>query len=100
MIRHIVMWKFRESAEGKSKRQNMETVRDRLMALPPTIPEIRRIEIGFDIVGSDMSYDMVLLTEFYSMADLEHYKHHPDHVAVSEYVAKVREARVVVDCEI
>lgn len=78
----------------------MEYVRDSLYALKPIIPEIKRMEIGFDIFGTDMSYDMILLTEFDSIADLETYKNHHEHLKVSGYVAKVKEARVVVDCEI
>lgn len=100
MIRHVVMWRFEENAEGKTRLQNMEYIRDRLMALLPIIPEIKRMEIGFDVLHSDMSYDMILLTEFDSLDDLSYYKNHPDHVAVSRYVAKVRTSRVVCDCEI
>lgn len=100
MIRHVVMWRFEENAEGKTRLQNMEYIRDRLMALLPIIPEIKRMEIGFDVLHSDMSYDMILLTEFDSLDDLNYYKNHPDHVAVSQYVAKVRTSRVVCDCEI
>lgn len=100
MIRHVVMWRFEEMAEGKTRQQNMEYIRDRLMTLPAIIPQIKRMEIGFDIGRTEMSYDMLLLTEFESMADLDIYKNHPDHVAVSKYVAKVRTSRVVADCEI
>lgn len=100
MIRHVVMWKFSPSAEGKSTLENMEHIREMLFRLRPLIPEIKRMEIGFDILGTDMSYDMLLLTEFDSIADLENYKNHPEHLKVSDYVAKVRISRAVVDCEI
>ena len=100
MIRHVVMWRFEEFAEGKTRQQNMEYIRDRLMALLPIIPEIKKMEIGFDVLHSDMSYDMILITEFDSMDTLSYYKNHPDHVAVSQYVEKVRTSRVVCDCEI
>lgn len=100
MIRHVVMWRFEEQAEGRSRIENMEYIRQRLLALPAIIPQIRRMEIGFDIGRTEMSYDMLLLTEFDSMEDLEIYKNHPDHQAVSKYVAKVRTSRVVADCEI
>ena len=29
MIRHVVMWRFADEAEGKTKQQNMEYIRDR-----------------------------------------------------------------------
>ena len=100
MIRHVVMWKFKESAEGKSKAENMEWVREHLYALCPIIPEIKRMEIGVDITGSDMSMDLMLLTEFESVETMKTYAVHPEHLKVSGYVRKVIETRVVLDCEI
>ena len=99
MIRHVVMWKFKESAEGKTRRENMELVRERLLALPALISQIRRLEVGFDTRGTDSSYDVMLLTEFDSMEDLEAYIVHPDHQAVGPVVRSVTEARAVVDSE-
>ena len=100
MIKHIVMWKFKEEAEGKTKQENMDIVRNRLYSLPAIISEIRRLEIGYDIKHTDMSADLALITEFESMQTLETYKNHPDHQAVSKYVRKVIEDRVVIDFQI
>ena len=100
MIRHVVMWKFKNEAEGKTKLENMEWVREHLYALLPVIPEIKRMEIGFDIKHKDMSMDFMLLTEFDSMDTLKYYAEHPAHLAVSDYVRKVTETRVVLDCEL
>ena len=100
MIRHVVMWKFKNCAEGKSKQENMELVRESLYALPAIIPEIKRMEIGFDVKHTDMSMDMILLTEFDSLDTLAFYAEHPEHLKVSAYVRKVIETRVVLDCEI
>ena len=100
MIRHVVMWKFKDGAEGKTKLENMEWVREHLYALLPIIPEIKRMEIGFDIMGTDMSMDLMLLTEFNSVEEMKIYANHPEHLNVSKYVRKVIETRVVLDCEI
>ena len=100
MIRHIVMWRFCENAEGKTKQENMEFVRDSLYALPAIIPEIKKMEIGFDVSHTDMSADLVLITEFESLETLHTYAVHPDHQNVSKYVCKVIESRVVIDTEI
>ena len=100
MIRHVVMWKFQNEAEGKSKAENMEWVREHLYALLPIIPEIKRMEIGMDISGTEMSMDLMLLTEFDSVDTMKHYATHPEHLKVSAYVRKVIETRVVLDCEI
>ncbi|MBE6667283.1 MAG: Dabb family protein [Ruminococcaceae bacterium] len=100
MIRHVVMWKFKNEAEGKTKLENMEWVREHLYALVPIIPEIKRMEIGFDITGSDMSMDLMLLTEFDSVEEMKIYANHEEHLKVSKYVRSVIESRVVLDCEI
>lgn len=100
MIRHVVMWKFKNEAEGKTKEENMAIVRERLYALLPVISELKRMEIGFDISHTDMSMDLMLLTEFDSMADMKIYAEHPEHLKVSAYVCRVIETRVVLDTEI
>ena len=97
MIQHIVMWKFADNAEGKTKEENMTWVREHLLALIPIIPEIKKLEIGEDIGKTDMSYDMVLVMEFESMEALHTYKVHPEHQRVSQYVKKIRIARATVD---
>ncbi len=100
MIEHVVMWKFAENAEGKTRVENMAIVKERLLALPAVIPEIKFMQIGRDVSRTEMSYDMMLVTRFESLDALHTYKVHPAHVAVSEYVAKVKTARVVLDAEL
>ncbi|MBR3867187.1 MAG: Dabb family protein [Clostridia bacterium] len=99
MIRHVVMWKFKEEAEGKTKAENMQIVRDSLFALLPIIPEIKLMEIDCDIMHTEMSYDMMLTTEFASVEEMKVYAEHPAHKKVQEFVKAVREARIVLDCE-
>jgi heme-degrading monooxygenase HmoA len=91
------MWRFKE----ENKEENMNTVAERLMALYKSgkIDGLRKMEIGKDVSHTDMSYDMVLLTEFDSMEALAAYKIHPDHVAISQFVKTIRTARAVVDFE-
>ena len=97
MISHTVMWKFKD----ENKEENMNTIVQSLMALYKSgkIDGLRKMEIGKDVSHTDMSYDMVLLTEFDSMEALAAYKIHPDHVAISQFVKTVRTARAVVDFE-
>ncbi len=100
MIRHVVMWKFKDTAEGRSRTENMELVRDSLYALVPLIPEIKRMEIGFDVSRTDASADIMLLTEFDTLDALKKYAVHPEHLKVADHVRRVAQTRVVLDCEI
>lgn len=100
MIEHVVMWKFAEVAEGRTREENCAYIRERLLALPAIIPQIKFMQLGKDVSHTEMSYDMMLVTKFDSLEDLHTYKVHPAHVAVSQYVKKVRVARVVLDAEL
>ena len=99
MVNHIVMWKFKDEAEGKTREENMAWVREHLYALVDIIPQIRSMEVGFDVTHSDMSMDLCLITEYDSVADMKIYAEHPEHKKVSVYVRKVVESRVVLDFE-
>ncbi len=97
MIKHIVMWQLKEVAECGDRLQNARKMKHDLEALKTKIPQIRHIEVGLNSIPSDASYDVALYSEFDSMNDLEIYQKHPEHLKVAEFVAKVRERRVVVD---
>ena len=97
MVKHIVMWKFCDSAQGQSKEENMAKVKDMLFALVDIIPQIKSMDIGFDITHSEMSMDLVLLTEFESVEDMKTYANHPEHLKVSKFVRSVIESRRVID---
>lgn len=95
MIKHIVMWKFKES-----EHESMLLFRDRLLALKGKIPEIRLMEVGININPRDRSYDAVLISEFDSMDDLRAYSTNPLHVEVSDFCKTIRTASVSCDYEI
>lgn len=97
MIKHIVMWKLKDYAEGLSKEENAKKIKSMLEALRDKITQISSLEVGINVNSSGMAYDAVLVSEFEDMQKLDEYKKHPDHVAVSNYVSKVREGRAVVD---
>jgi hypothetical protein len=63
------------------------------------IEQLLFIEVGVDIVHSERSYDIALVTKFNSLADLEIYNVHPIHKEVIAYIGTVREAVVSVDFE-
>lgn len=100
MIKHIVMWKLKDSAEGKERQENAKIIKNELEALKIEIKEIINIEVGINIVDDPGAYDLVLYSEFSNQKDLNIYQKHPAHVKIAEYIGKVRESRVVVDYEI
>lgn len=96
MIMHIVMWKFIDD----NKKENMNTFKKLLMQLPPIISEIKHMEVGKEVNVDNGNFDMVLVSEFKSLEDLEAYKEHPAHVKVSAFCKTIRTDRTCVDYEI
>ena len=96
MLKHIVMWKFKDFAEGKSREENIKFIKSELENLINVIPQIKFLEVGKNI-NSDASYDAILYSKFESPEDLEIYQNHPEHKKISAYVSKVRDARIAGD---
>lgn len=100
MIKHIVMWKLKDSFEGMGKNEIALKLKSELEALKSKIPQIREIEAGINFNPSEAAYDVALYSSFESREDLSLYQKHPDHMKVAEFVSEVRTERCVVDYEI
>lgn len=99
MVKHVVMWKFKPFAEGKTKEENLLLVKNALEALPEKIDFLRSMEVNLNINTKESMFDAVLLSEFDTLEDVLKYRDHPEHKKISSYVALVREARASVDYE-
>lgn len=97
MVRHIVCWKLKEEAEGRSKSENAKLICDRLIEMKKDIPEILEIEAGIDPGNSSGNWDIVLNSVFDSQQSLDIYQNHPKHLEFKEFIIKLRETRVAVD---
>jgi len=100
MIRHIVMFKLRNFDNETEKTEAVNELLRRLDELPSKIDLIRKYESGADIRKLEWSYDISLVMDFNSMADLDAYTIHPAH---QEFVAFNKDfsiAKVCVDYEV
>ncbi len=97
MVKHIVMWKLKDSAEGGSKIENARKIKEGLEVLKGVIEEIRELEVGINFEKSDMAYDLVLYSAFDNERDLDIYQNHPEHLKVGAFIGKVKDKRIVVD---
>ena len=100
MIKHIVMWTLKDSAEGADKAANAAKMKALLMALPGLIPVIRELEVGTDVFAATPACDIILYTAFDTRADLDAYQVHPEHQKVVAFVKQVVASRSVVDYEV
>lgn len=94
MITHIVLFKLKDNrAEAVAK-----TV-DVLRNMEGKIEELLAIEVGTDVLHSERSYDIALITKFASLEALGAYQIHPIHKKVIEHMNEVRESSICVDFE-
>jgi hypothetical protein len=100
MIKHIVIWRFAEQADGHTKSENLLRAASLLEALPATIPGIASFEVGRNIDTTADAADLVLNSEFSSLRELKAYQAHPDHLRVVEFLGKVKSEKRVVDYEV
>ncbi|MDH4275019.1 MAG: Dabb family protein [Gammaproteobacteria bacterium] len=100
MIKHIVMWRLKDTALGNDKATNAQIIKQKLEALNGQIAGLLKLEVGIDFSVGEGSADLVLYSEFASRQALDDYQAHPLHKAVVPLVAEMREERRVVDYEI
>ncbi|WP_040211440.1 Dabb family protein [Clostridium polynesiense] len=99
MVKHIVMWRIKDHAEGKSKKDNCLLIKNDLEGLKSKIPGIINIEVGINILMDNAAYDLVLYSEFEDYEGLNQYQNHEEHLKVAKYIGLVKEDRIVVDYE-
>jgi hypothetical protein len=100
MIKHIVMFKLAEEAEGRSKAENALYIKSELENLKNIIPQIKMIKVGICTPEApEGSYDVALVSEFENMEELNTYQIHPEHKRVAAFIGKVRTERACVDYE-
>lgn len=99
MIKHIVMWKLKDVAEGKTKAENAETMKKLLEDLPSKINELKSAEVGVNMLegNEDVICDVVLTVCCDSEEDLRVYTEHSDHQKVVSFIKKVVNERRVID---
>jgi hypothetical protein len=99
MIKHIIMWRLYDHAEGFRKAENAQRMKQQLEELKRQVPQIRYLEVGINISDSQDAYDIVMYSEFESQHDLKTYQDHAAHLAFKEFVDGIRSKKRVVDYE-
>ncbi|WP_288633421.1 Dabb family protein [uncultured Butyricimonas sp.] len=76
MLKHIVMWKLKEFAEGKTKAENALIMKESLERLVGIVPEIISLQVGINEKESDMAYDAIVfqkVCKFFLFSSLQIY---------------------------
>ncbi len=94
MVKHVVMWKMKE---GQNDTMIKKAMKENLEALNGEIKEIKSLVFYTDLEETS-THDVILVSEFESMEDLQSYAKNPKHVHVAEtYIKPYVENRVCAD---
>jgi len=100
MIKHIVAWKLKDIAEGKSKQENALKAKKLLESLNGKIPGMLHLEVGIDFSKTDSSSDIVLYSEFEDKKSLDEYQKHAEHEKIKPFIKLIIIERRLIDYEI
>jgi hypothetical protein len=95
MITHIVFFKLTDPTG-----ENLAATQAKLLSMEGQIPMLRHLEAGVDVIRSERSYDVALITRFDSLADLQAYQIHTYHAGeVIPFMKSVCSSILAVDYE-
>lgn len=98
MVKHIVMFKLKDSLSEKEKQEIAGSFKSAIEALPEKIDFIRYIHVGININTSE-KWDICLESTFDTLDDVKAYSVHPAHVAAARIIKEAKEDRACVDFE-
>ena len=96
MIKHIILWKLKESLTEEEKTAARAEAKRRLEALNGKIDGMISLKVVTDRLPSSNA-DMMLDSEFETVEALAGYQTNPLHVEAATYVRSVVESRLCLD---
>ena len=96
MVKHIILWKLKESLTEEEKTAARAEAKRRLEALNGRIDGMISLKVVTDRLPSSNA-DMMLDSEFETVEALAGYQTNPLHVEAATYVRSVGESRLCLD---
>ncbi|MGL4853025.1 MAG: Dabb family protein [Phocaeicola sp.] len=96
MVKHIVLFKLKETLSAEEKLEIMTQFKNAIESLPASIEQIRHIYVGFNMNPAEQ-WDLCLDSEFDSLEDVKVYAAHPAHVAAASILKDAKADRSCVD---
>ncbi|HBE79854.1 MAG TPA: stress protein [Firmicutes bacterium] len=84
MIVNNVLLKLKDREQG-----NVKKAQEVLLGLKGKIEVLLDIQVETNIRPSDSSYDLLLITKFESLENMNAYLSHPAHLEVARYIGSV-----------
>lgn len=100
MIKHVILWKLKETLSEQEKAEVKAGIKENLEALVGKVPGLTKLNIVMNGLESSNA-DVMLDSELESVEALKGYQSHPDHVsAANTYVRPYTEVRMCMDYEV
>jgi hypothetical protein len=96
MIKHIVLFKFREDLQDAKKKTKLADIKKSLEALTEKVESLKKMEVGINC-NPEEEYDLALTSEFDSMEGMKAYAIHPEHVKAGVLIREILKKRACVD---
>jgi hypothetical protein len=97
VIRHIVAFEL-DTADDEGRRAHIQRMQDVLEALA-ALDEVESITVRPDLGNAEGHWDVVLVSEHRSNADLEAYQVHPEHQKAAKIAGEFVARGAIVDYE-
>lgn len=98
MVKHIVLFKLKETLSEEEKKDVMNRFKAAIEALPEKIDFIRQVFVGLNCNAAE-KWDICLESTFDSLNDVTAYSVHPAHVAAAGILKDAKADRACVDYE-
>ena len=95
MIRHIVLFRIKDEYKHE-----LPQLVQAFYGMKGKVEGLLELEAGQDILHSERSYDLALITLFADRAAFDAYQTHPAHLPVKKHMHEVRSASVACDFEV
>lgn len=99
MIKHIALFKFGNFDTYQEKEDYYNRIREVFDGLEDRVPAIQALQIGFDELQSEASYDFVVNVNLENMDALPKYMNHPEHVKAALIVREKMIDKKAIDYE-
>lgn len=100
MIRHIVLWKYKEELDADERARLGAEAKQRLEALKEKIPGIIHLKVTTSTLPTGSgNCDFLLDSAFVNTEALEFYQKHEEHVKAGAFVGSISTGRICVDYE-
>lgn len=96
MLKHIIMWVFKDEYEGGTKAANIAKGKALLEGCVNVVPGQHRFEL-WTAGMPGCTADLMLYSEFEDEAALKAYREHPTHVALMPFMKGAVSGRMCMD---